>query len=132
MGYEKVSKDMDEATKVEVINCDEEIDELRRRVRYLTRKVNRLEQQTNRVKNLVPGRGRIFKLDHVAMLLEHDADMCEADGTDLESVATSRDLATFIRRLAWDLGKMRDAVRGDTRRAISNRNDPTQWVGPRP
>ncbi len=123
---------MDEvATAVGDVDEDEVL-LLDRQVRYLTRRVNQLEQQLNRVGNLTPGRGRIFKLDHVAMLLEYDADTNESCGVDPESVATSRDLATFVRRLAWDLGEIRDAVRGDTRRSISSRNDPTQWKGPRP
>lgn len=149
-----MSKDMDEATNVAVINCDEEIDELRRSVRHLTRKANRLEQQANRVKNLVPGRGRIHMLDQVVMLFDIEADILESEladdlelaGTELEDkmmssderavifeqVKQSRALSLSVKRLEWDLGKLRDAVRGDERRMTGNRNDPGQWVGPRP
>ncbi len=97
-----------------------------------TRTERRLVERLNRVANLTPGRGRIYRLDHIAMLLDHQADMDHDAGVDQQFVAELRDLSIFVQRLAYDLSELRDAVRGDTRRSISSCNDPTQWKGPRP
>jgi hypothetical protein len=91
----------------------------------------RLRETLNRVRNLLPGRRRIFELDRIAMELH-----CEAD--DQPMLQEQRDgllrAALYLRRLEWDLGVMRDAIRGGTeRRTDLSKLDPANWPrGPRP
>ncbi len=112
-----------------------------------TAEIRRIER-LNRVRKLTPGRARTRELDRIALELEYEADTrerlhglgilgtwmdlawscgCEYLSGPCEAAAGLRLDALFLRRLAWDLGELRDAVRGETaaRRASVSK-------GPRP
>ncbi len=101
--------------------------------RKLAKRMRRLVEQLNRIRNLTPGRRRIWELDEIAMVLEMDADAFEVgeDGpANMELAADYRAKALYLRRLEWDLSELRDAVRGEHRRM--SRTDPRHWKGDRP
>lgn len=114
--------------------------------RILIRLNRKMTERTNRIRKLTPGRGRIYELDRIALELEAEADeretrhvrlghalaRCGCDSNrpqDLTCEAADglRLDALYLRRLAWDLGELRDAVRPSTaaRRASTVK-------GPRP
>jgi hypothetical protein len=94
----------------------------------LKRKLRKTRDGYNFLVKRLPGKGRIYELDRLADELEMEADfrseqvIIERDDENkisLEmSVDTSRmrDDATFLRRLAYDLGEMRDFARGNPRK----------------
>lgn len=102
---------------------------LRRRDRQLRKD----RDSTNRVAKLVPGRGRIYELDRIAVELRVEADQRQETHDYLvrtgspvdcgceEPVAGPCDVAAglrvdavFLERLAWDLGELRDEIRPRT------------------
>ena len=97
--------------------------------RKLAKRMRRLVEQLNRIRNLTPGRRRIWELDEIAMVFEMEADAFESE-MDYELAADYRAKALYLRRLEWDLSELRDAVRGEHRRM--SRTDPRHWKGDRP
>lgn len=105
-------------------------------VKHLERVNRKLTERLNRIRNLTPGRRRVWALDEVAMLMQMDADEMHgrAEVDDIDGLAQEADrcegYALYLRRLEHDLSELRDAVRGEKRRM--SRNDPRHWKGERP
>ena len=95
--------------------------------RYYARLALRKQERLNRIGKLTPVRQRIRALDAIANSLEYEAD----SATDPQVIAELKSQVLQVRRMEWDLGELRDAVRGD-KRMPGARNDPTLWRGPRP
>ena len=101
--------------------------------RHQVKRNLKLQQQLNRINNLMIGNERIWVLDRLAMECEVEAHMIDVG--DIWSGRTSPDQARadalFIRRLEWDLGELHVAVKGDTARR-GGRYDQSEWRGERP
>jgi len=118
----------------------------------LAKQNQKLQQQLNRITNLMIGNTRIWALDRLAMEMEveaelivekHDFKKHPLTGSDVidpdkvervEAIERFNQLmvdALFLRRLEWDLGELREAVRGDTPRR-TGRYGTDNWKGPRP
>lgn len=82
-----------------------------------TKAERRMESQLGRVRNLVPGQARIWRLERIASMTRYEAD--QESGEAAEHLA---DDALFLERLAWDLAQMHDAIYG--RRASLDTMDP--------
>ena len=98
-------------------------------VRKLVKGIQKLTERHNRIKNLVPGRRRIWELGDIAMLLMWEAEVLRRD-KDMELADEYEAKALYLRRLEYDLTELRDAVRGEHRRM--SRTDPRHWRGERP
>lgn len=112
--------------------------------RKALRKQNqKLQQQLNRINNLMIGNQRIWELDRLAMECEVEAQLVH-DEYSLDEYGTGPDRslaidrytkltndALFLRRLEWDLGELHVAVKGDTNRR-GGRYDQANWKGSRP
>ena len=105
-----------------------------RMLRYLGRGNRKLTERLNRIRNITPGRRRIYELGDIAANLEIAADIEEETHGDPEYVANLRKWSLALERLEWDLGELRDASRNGHRRISTelSRLDPNHWKGPRP
>lgn len=98
-----------------------------------TKAERKLQERINRIKNLTPGKARIWNLDRLAMELDLYADWLEETGEHDSDPDGLRQDATFLRRLQHDLAQLREAVRGDPRKdAIRAKYDPANWPQQRP
>ena len=123
-------------------------------VKQLKKQNMKLQQQLNRITNLMIGNERIWVLDRLAMELEVEADLLSekpigvatssaGPGETVQMVTSLPSLigyerinqfkadALFLRRLEWDLGELHVAVKGDTARR-GGRYDQSEWRGSRP
>lgn len=75
-----------------------------------TKQERRARDQANRIKKLTVGQDRIWRLQRIASFTEADADLAKHTG--IYDVEGGRADALFLRRLAWDLEAMHDAVHG--------------------
>jgi hypothetical protein len=113
----------------------------------------KLQQQLNRIDNLMIGNERIWELDRLAMELEVNTALLDTDlavdamnalkHPDKDHMRSDqrarkqayadqmREDTLFLRRLEWDLGELHVAVRGDTARR-GGRYDQSEWRGERP
>ncbi len=75
----------------------------------MSKQERRQQDALNRFRKLTIGQERIWRLQRIALMTEHDADDVDETGWD---EALLRLDALFLRRLAWDLEAMHDAVHG--------------------
>jgi len=101
------------------------------------KRANKLQERINRVAKLVPGNQRIWYFDKVAMSLSVDAELSREAGV-MDVAADLEEQVLFVRRFAWDMGELRDVVRGNPRKKVdrvdyeAGKYDPDNWKGPRP
>ncbi len=95
--------------------------------KFLIKRLRGLTERLARVRKLVPGRQRIYKLNELSAMLYYDA----GEESDEQYAKKLNDYALYVERLQWDLMKLRDVVRGDERMK-GNKYDPANWIGERP
>ncbi len=110
--------------RIEILEMHNQM--LQHQARSVRRQEQKLQERLNRIAKLTPGRQRINELHRVATQFEHEI-VRAPERWQADLLAD----VLFHRRLAWDLGELRDEVRGD-QRMPGSRTDPTLWRGERP
>lgn len=113
------------------------IDKFENTIKYISKKNRKLQERLNRIANLTPGKRRIWDLSGVADTLEIDVEIA-IDSKEPEAAKQLKAQALFTRRFAWDMGELRIAVHGESRKKtgrvdyVAGKYDPDNWKGPRP
>lgn len=122
---------------IETALC-ETIDDLRADRNRWRKRARKLQDELNRVDNLIPGTSRLFNGDRIVMEMNAEAERLREEGVPhSDPDGLDRD-ALWLERLVYDLVTLREGrgrpVRGSGSRAKSpGKYDPSQWPrGPRP
>lgn len=93
------------------------------------KEMQKLWEWRNRVKKLVPGTARIWKLGEVAdeLRITLYADVLHPD-----AIEKIEGLVVYLERLEYDLIVLNDFAHGKSVRTGISRSDPRHWRGPRP